>query len=270
MKPTPGQSDVVFTCRRGIYRQRVTIGRHVVWHRPRFEGAGKSPLLLRDYAQHSAPGIRDRLRHPSSPIAQSTSQRLRKRQRQIRKLTPDAIAKERNLDPVLDEAMDRIARSASARQRIGEDRENRPEVIPAFPLKLLKVRRRRKNTDKHPAINGWRRAGRRPADGRLQFFRHGLSTSPARLLRTRLSYTRRRRNSSPPPGQVPMQRARAGRSEDRSRTATRAAAMVSRGGSNIVTGRPRGSTCRGATVQRLRARRRFCTQSPDRRKRGAR
>ena len=50
VKPDGGQSEVV------LYLVTRTISAdgqtgHVVWQRPRFEGAGKTPLLLRDYAQ---------------------------------------------------------------------------------------------------------------------------------------------------------------------------------------------------------------------------
>src|SRR5207244_11291398 len=48
IKPAPGQSEVVLY----LASQDVLAGGgQVLWHRPRFEAAGKPPLLLRDYAQ---------------------------------------------------------------------------------------------------------------------------------------------------------------------------------------------------------------------------
>ncbi len=50
VKPDGGQSDVVlYLVTRTIFADGK--GGNVVWQRPRFEGAGKTPLLLRDYAQ---------------------------------------------------------------------------------------------------------------------------------------------------------------------------------------------------------------------------
>lgn len=46
VKPEPGQSDVTVY----LAAKEDGAGGPVVWHRPRFEGPGKPPLLLRDYA----------------------------------------------------------------------------------------------------------------------------------------------------------------------------------------------------------------------------
>src|SRR5205807_8485675 len=50
VKPAPGQNEVkLYLVKRHLFPDGK--GDHAVWHRPRFEGAGKPPLLLRDYPQ---------------------------------------------------------------------------------------------------------------------------------------------------------------------------------------------------------------------------
>jgi mono/diheme cytochrome c family protein len=50
LKPQPGQNDVVFYLAAREFPKVGSAG-HIVWHRPRFEKAGKPALLLRDYPQ---------------------------------------------------------------------------------------------------------------------------------------------------------------------------------------------------------------------------
>ena len=125
----------------------------VVWSRPRFEGAGKPPLLLRDYPQFGpayevdfAAVYADAATYLSAAIEAAND----------RNQSAADIAKKHGLDPTLFKrwtellAIELINKEAADPEKMG-----RP--VPALSLELLDEKNPK--NDKLPAIQGWRRKG---------------------------------------------------------------------------------------------------------------
>jgi hypothetical protein len=144
LKPEPGRDDVVlYLAAREFPRARE--GSCAVWHRPRFEGGNKPPLLLRDYA-----GFGGSFEVDHRTIFADTAKYLTAAVEAANDAaaTADKLAGKHGLDAALLRrwiavlGVEPLARPAAAEAL---------RTMPAIPLQLLS----RKLPDK-PAINGWR------------------------------------------------------------------------------------------------------------------
>jgi hypothetical protein len=148
LKPAPGQGEVV------LYLAADELpaakeGGYVVWRRPRFEGTGKPPLLLRDYAQF---GPQYEVDYPA--VFGDTAKYLAAAVEAAgdRKLSADDVAKKHGLDAALTRRwIDVLALSGQA-----PGAEDPGKVVTAVALELLGEQS--KNGQK-PAINGWKKKG---------------------------------------------------------------------------------------------------------------
>ncbi len=150
LKPKPGQSEVVLYL---VARElSPTVGGQVVWHRPRFEGSNKPPLLLRDYSQFgstfeaSFPAIfAETPKYLAAAVEVANDA----------KLSPDDLARKQNLDvSFLKRWIEILAVKPFA--SITQEPDVPGKVVPAVKLELLDEKAPK--TEK-PAINGWRRKG---------------------------------------------------------------------------------------------------------------
>jgi len=149
LKPVPGQSEVVLHLAARDFTAGGT-GGHVVWHRPRFEGATKPPLLLRDYAQF---GPQYEVDFPA--VFADTAKYLAAAVEGVndRKLSADDLAKKHGLDAaLLKRWIDVLALTGKAPGAEDPGRE-----VPAVAVELL-GEKLPKNEQK-PAINGWKKKG---------------------------------------------------------------------------------------------------------------
>jgi hypothetical protein len=149
IKPVPGQSDVVLYL---SARDFSTAGKggNVIWQRPRFEGGGKPPVLLRDYDQF---GPRYEINYPA--VFADTHQYLAAAFAAARddKRPVDDIARERNLDVAfLHRWVDLLALEPGAKGPKEVER-----IVPIAPLELLDEKT--PMDPQRPAINGWRKKG---------------------------------------------------------------------------------------------------------------
>ncbi len=152
VKPAPGQSEVVLYL---VTRDTPPGGKgsHVVWHRPRFEGAGKPPLLLRDYPQFGAAYEVD-----YSTVFTDTAKYLAAVAiaAHDRKVSAEELARKNGLDAVfLMRWIEMLAVDPLKKEALGP--EKLKKVVPAVALELLDEKTPK--NDKRPAINGWRRKG---------------------------------------------------------------------------------------------------------------
>ena len=151
VKPAPGQSDVVLYL---VTRDTLPGGNggHVVWHRPRFEAAGKPPLLLRDYAQF---GPAYEIDYPSVFVDSSKYLAAVVEAADDRKLTAKDLAKKHGLDEAfLKKWIELLALESLTKKA---DSETIGRVVPAVALDLL-AEKNPPNAQK-PAINGWHKKG---------------------------------------------------------------------------------------------------------------
>lgn len=151
IKPTPGQNDVVLylTARDSF---PVEPGTHVVWRQPRFEAAGKPPLLLRDYSQF---GPTFEVDYPS--VFANSAKYLMATVEAANNYTMsvEALARKRGLDPTF---LKRWIEILAVKPINGETNpESIGQVVPTIPLTLLDEKLAQNNN--LPAINGWHKAG---------------------------------------------------------------------------------------------------------------
>lgn len=146
VKPNPGQTEIVLY----LSARELTPagGGEVVWHRPRFEAAGKPTLLLRDYA---AFGPAFEVDYPSVLAGCSNYLTAAVEAANDRGLTLGDLATKHGLDaPFLKRWVEVLA--VEPLNKTAEVR-----TIPAAPLELLEEKTAK--DDKRPAINGWRKKG---------------------------------------------------------------------------------------------------------------
>ncbi len=145
VKAAPGQAEVVVKLEA---RALDGAGGKVVWQRPRFEAAGKPPLLLRDYADYGAAyeaDLRTALADAAKYLAAAAELAA------DAKASADAVAKAKGLDATY------LRRWAEVVAVPRAGKAGDPFPLPAVPLDLL--------TEKapppagFPAITGWRKAG---------------------------------------------------------------------------------------------------------------
>ncbi len=146
VKPGPGQSEVVLYL---VARDRLPGGKGgpVVWQRPRFEGPGKPPLLLKDYP---AFGPAYEVDYPSAFANSAKYLAAATQAAHDRKLTAEGLAGKHDLDAgLLKNWIDVLA--------LGPAREGPPKMVPAVALDLLDEKAPKYET--RPKVNGWRRKG---------------------------------------------------------------------------------------------------------------
>ena len=150
VKPAPGQSEVVLYLMANDTSSD-TPGR-AVWQRPRFEGAGKPPLLLRDYAQYGpayevdlSTVFADSAKYLAA-VAEATHDR---------KLTIADLAKKHSIDiTFLKRWIDVLVMEPL---NAPADPEKLGRVVPAVKLELLEEKN--PPNDAKPVIKGWRKKG---------------------------------------------------------------------------------------------------------------
>ncbi|MBI3821651.1 MAG: DUF1592 domain-containing protein [Planctomycetes bacterium] len=149
VKPAPGQSEVV------IYlaaRDLVPAGKdaRIVWQRPRFEGPGKTALLLKDYPQF---GLAYEVDHAAIFADAAKYLSAAAEIAHDKKLSAAEYAQKNKLDPDL---LKRWLTVVSL-EPVGKDVVKLPAMLPAAPLELLD--QKTPKNDARPWINGWRRNG---------------------------------------------------------------------------------------------------------------
>jgi hypothetical protein len=161
VKPLPGQNDVVLTLashdliadssQRKNPNSRIDAGQ-VVWQRPRFEAAGKPPLLLRDYAQF---GPAYEVDYPSVFADSSRYLAAAVEAANNRSLSVADLANRHGLNAAfLNRWIAVLAVQPFTRE---PPRDSPGRVAPAVALDLLEEKVQ--NDGSRPAINGWRRKG---------------------------------------------------------------------------------------------------------------
>jgi hypothetical protein len=149
LKPIPGQNEVVVS----LVNRTWPAGGHVIWQRPRLEGANKPTLLLRDYAQFGpqyevdyAALFADTEKYLSAAVEAAND----------RKLAPADLAKKHDLDAVwLKRWIDVLAVEPLVKDKT--EPEEIGKVVPLVALELLDEKIPK--NEKQPAINGWRKKG---------------------------------------------------------------------------------------------------------------
>ncbi len=175
VKPTPGQSEVVV---RLAAQELATATGNVVWHRPRFEGAGRPLLLLRDYPQF---GAAFEIEYPTAFNG-------------ARKYLAAAVVIANDKTLSVTDVAEKQGLDAAFLKRwvevLGVDPlkpDGGPKTTPAVPLTRLEEKSP-KNAQ-WPALSGWRKKGTdlpavvsNSSDARLQIpgrvVAHGVSMHP--------------------------------------------------------------------------------------------
>lgn len=145
LKPDPGETDVTLLL---VTDEAEGKEARVVWHRPRFEAAGKPPLLLRDYADYGPAFAVD---PPSLFVGAARYLAAAAESAGESGGTADPIASKHKLDKTLLGRWVELAALPSKRA----DAETMP--LPATSLHLLDDRVQRDGGK--AAINGWRKRG---------------------------------------------------------------------------------------------------------------
>jgi mono/diheme cytochrome c family protein len=148
VKPAPGQSEVVlYLAARDL--SPAEKGGRAVWHRARFEAAGKAPLLLKDYAQFGAAFEVDHAAvfADAAKYLGASAEMSRDRKQSV-----EESARKNKLDPALLKRWTAVLGVEPIRK---EDKP--PATAPAAPLELLDAKMPK--NDQKPWLNGWRRSG---------------------------------------------------------------------------------------------------------------
>jgi hypothetical protein len=148
VKPTPGQSEVtLFLAARDL---SPAANGSVVWSRPRFEAAGKPPLLLKDYPQF---GPAFEVDYPSVFANSAKYLAAVVELANDKKLTPEELARKHGLDAAFLKRWSEVL----AVEPFAKDTEAIGRDVPLTPLELLEEKT--PADPNRPAINGWRKKG---------------------------------------------------------------------------------------------------------------
>lgn len=149
VKPIPGQSEVLVSL---VTREMLPMGKgKVIWQRPRFEGVGKTTLLLRDYSQF---GSAYEIDYPSL-FADSGKYLATAREAIQNKTTLEELAKSKGLDAAFLKRWLALLDITRTPQERNPDYSGR--AVSAVALKPLAEK---SPVDvNRPAIQGWRRKG---------------------------------------------------------------------------------------------------------------
>ncbi|MFO0866702.1 MAG: DUF1592 domain-containing protein [Gemmataceae bacterium] len=142
VKPTPGQAEVVIH----LAAQEAGNAGPIVWHRPRFEGAGKPTLLLRDYAEYGPAFEVD----PRTAFGDVGKYLAAASQHAGGKSTVEKIAAERGLDAAFLRQWVKLLDLPSSSGTVASTRK-------AAPLTLLD--QKTGPNQNHPPILGWVKKG---------------------------------------------------------------------------------------------------------------
>ncbi len=149
VKPAPGQNEVVLYLATRDLSPEGKNGR-IVWQRPRFEGAGKTPLLLKDYPQF---GVAYELDHAAVFADAAKYLAAAVEIAHDKKLSVEALAQKNKLDPAfLKRWVAVLALGPIQKEAVAP-----PPMVAAVALELLDEKTPK--NDKRPAINGWHRKG---------------------------------------------------------------------------------------------------------------
>ncbi|MBI3411622.1 MAG: DUF1592 domain-containing protein [Planctomycetes bacterium] len=149
VKPAPGQSEVVLFLATRELSQAGKDGR-VVWHRPRFERAGRAPLLLKDYPQF---GLAYEADHAAVFADAATYLAAVAQSAHDKNLSVEEIARKHKLDaPFLKRWMTVLALEPVKKESV----EPQTTVL-AVALELLD--KKTPKNENMPSVNGWRRSG---------------------------------------------------------------------------------------------------------------
>lgn len=148
--PAPGEHEIVlYLATRDIFP--IAEGGHSIWRRPRFERAGKPPLLLRDYSEFGEAFEVDY----SAVFADSAKYLGAVAEAAVdRKQSVEDLAKKHALDV---ELLKRWIAVVAIEPPKEDDQEKPAKAVAAAPLDLLDEQAPR--VDRLPAIGGWRRKG---------------------------------------------------------------------------------------------------------------
>ncbi|MBI1832164.1 MAG: DUF1592 domain-containing protein, partial [Planctomycetes bacterium] len=144
VKPAPGRSEVLLYLAANEIEPRGSI----VWHRPRFEGPGKPPLLLRDYAEFGPAFERD---YPSAFVGASKYLAAVAKAANEPKATLDELATRDGLDAAFLKQWAKVLALDPQKNS-----KNAPARV-AAPLTLLDDKTTPNN--QRPAIRGWKKKG---------------------------------------------------------------------------------------------------------------
>lgn len=147
VKPVAGQPDLVLNLESRDLSPGPSTG--LIWHRPRFEAAGKPPLLLKDYSNYG-PAFEFDYQTAFASTAVYLLAAVEASRDPKASLT--GLAKQHRLDPAFLERWVAVLALAPG----GE-----AESSPAIPLTLLDLDHPR--NDKSPAVTGWMKKGGHPA-----------------------------------------------------------------------------------------------------------
>jgi hypothetical protein len=148
VKPPPGQGEVtLYLTARDVSPDAKG---DVVWSRPRFEGAGKPALLLRDYEQFGAAFEVD---YPSCFTSSAKYLAAAVELANDKKLTPEEAARKHNLDAAFLKRWSEVLAVAPFTQ----DAAGIGRPVPVEALTLLEEKTPK--NDARPAINGWHKKG---------------------------------------------------------------------------------------------------------------
>ncbi len=148
VKPAPGQSEVMLY----LAAHEAGAGGGVVWSRPRFEGAGKPTLLLKDYPQFGAAFEVD---YPSVVANSARYLAAVIEAANDKKVTPEDLAKKHDIDAAFLKKWIEVLAVEPFKKDADPDAIGR--IVPAVALELLEEKTTR-NPEK-PAINGWHKKG---------------------------------------------------------------------------------------------------------------
>jgi hypothetical protein len=148
VKPAPGQGEVVLYL---VARELSPGGGHVVWHRPRFEGPGQPPLLLRDYPRF---GPAYEVDYPTAFADTPKYLAAVAEVAQGSKSSVEAIANRYGLDVAF---LKRWIDVLAVEPRGARGDAIAGWTVPAVPLKPLEEPAPK--NPQRPAVNGWRRKG---------------------------------------------------------------------------------------------------------------
>ncbi len=147
-KPNAGQSEVVLDL---SARDLFGDTGKVLWQLPRFEGAGKPTLLLKDYAQY---GSAFEVDYPAVFAASEKYLAAVREQAHNRKLTSAELAKSHNLDAaLLRRWIEVLALDPAAKDK----QESLGRAV--APVKLDLLDEKAPKNDAKPMIHGWRKRG---------------------------------------------------------------------------------------------------------------
>ena len=148
VKPVPGQSEVTLY----LAAREAASGTtgDIVWSRPRFEGAGKPPLLLRDYDTF---GPAFEVDYPSVFANSAKYLTAAVEAANDKTLTAEGAAKKHGIDAAFLKRWSEVL----AVEPFARDPEAIGRIVPAVELTLLEEKTAK--NDARPAINGWHKKG---------------------------------------------------------------------------------------------------------------